>query len=307
MIVAIYCAICFDRSTAAFIGNTNARRIQRPCPETLNMALTPVGPFCPFRSSASIEVASNMETLNAQTPEFATELARIQLDMEMGNTPDKERLLKVAYEIDNSVDLWEALLTRLQLSGDYQTNEYAKLTQAHLQTQGLSAKGIASMMKWQSGCMKAMALNRPPPMPPSEIDLNAMMAQSQQGKGLSMTAMTSAEKVTASPFTENDSVFDNPIVKEEYTKLCRDHANLIEMGAKYGNFDSSGKIAFLDAIELIGERWDVFFARFNLMGKIDKKFMRECDTFLASMGLNEEEFKKLLKKAHKIMRADAEK
>jgi hypothetical protein len=119
--------------------------------------------------------------------------------------------------------------------------------------------------------------------------------------------MTSAEKVTASPFTENDSVFDNPIVKEEYTKLCRDHANLIEMGAKYGNFDSSGKIAFLDAIELIGERWDVFFARFNLMGKIDKKFMRECDTFLASMGLNEEEFKKLLKKAHKIMRADAEK
>lgn len=149
---------------------------------SLNMALTPIGPFCPFRSSASIEISPKMESLNAQTPEFATEMSRIQLDVQMGQLPDKDRLLKVAYGIDAAVDQWETLLARLSLSGDFQTKEYAKLTQAHLELHGISPKGIATMMKWQSGCMKAMALNRPPPMPPSELDLNKLMAQAQQSK-----------------------------------------------------------------------------------------------------------------------------
>ena len=118
--------------------------------------------------------------------------------------------------------------------------------------------------------------------------------------------MVSAEKITSSPFTENDSIFDIPLVKEEYDNLCHDHANLIEMGARYTNFDCSGKLAYLDAIDLIGERWDVFFTRFSLMGKLDKTFSRQCTEFLASMGLNEDEYRKLLKKAHQIMRQDAE-
>ena len=162
---------------------------------SLNMALTPVGPFCPFRSSASMEVSPKMESLNAQTPEFATEMSRIQLDVQLGKMPDKDRLLKVANGIDAAVDQWEILLARLSLSGDFQTKEYAKLTQAHLESHGISPKGIATMMKWQSGCMKAMALNRPPPMPPSDLDLNKLMAQAQQSKPPpSMTGMNCLEQ-----------------------------------------------------------------------------------------------------------------
>ena len=62
----------------------------------LNMAITPVGPFCPFRSSAAIDMEPKMESLNQATPEFATEMARLQLDMQIGQMPDPERLKKVA-------------------------------------------------------------------------------------------------------------------------------------------------------------------------------------------------------------------
>ncbi len=60
------------------------------------MAITPVGPFCPFRSSAAIDMEPKMESLNQATPEFATEMARLQLDMQIGQMPDPERLKKVA-------------------------------------------------------------------------------------------------------------------------------------------------------------------------------------------------------------------
>jgi inorganic triphosphatase YgiF len=78
------------------------------------------------------------------------------------------------------------------------------------------------------------------------------------------------------------------------------------MGASYANFDPSGKIAYIDEIDKIDDRLQVIFARFKLMGKLDKEFVRQCDAFLASMGMNEEQYQELLKKAHQIMRDDAE-
>lgn len=292
----------------------NARGNNMPLPRdditSLHMALTPTGPFCPFRSSAAQEMEPRIEHLNTGTPEFATEMARIQLDMQTGNTPDPDRLRDVAKGIDEAVDEWEGLLTRLRLSNDFQTREYAKLTQAHLETHSMSAETVASMMRWQSGCMKAMADNTPPPMPPPDLDLMKMMDQAQneeQQPPPSITSMSAAEKISAIPFTGEEDVFDSPTVREEYEKLCDDHASLIEMGASYASFDPSGKIAYLDQIDKVQDRWDVFFARFKLLGKLNKDFTRQCNDFLSSMGMNEEQYNELLKKAHQIMREDAEK
>ena len=67
-----------------------------------------------------------------------------------------------------------------------------------------------------------------------------------------------------------------------------------------------GKIAFLDELEKIEERWEVFFARFKLLGQLNQEFVKQCDAFLESMNMTEDEFKKLLKKTHDIMRKDAE-
>lgn len=235
------------------------------------------------------------------------EMTKIQLDLQTGNMPEPDRLRKVATGLDAAVTEWESLMTRLRLSSDFQTREYAKLTQALLETHGMTTDGIAKMMRWQSGCMMAMANNSPPPMIPPELDLMKLMQQSEsQKQPPSITSMTAAEKITANPFTGEEDVFESPNIRTEYENLCRDHSALIEMGASYANFDPSGKIAFIDEMEKIEDRWDVFFARFQLLGKMNKTFIRQCNDFLSSMGMDEEQYRKLLKKAHQIMREDAE-
>ena len=247
-----------------------------------------------------------MQQLNSAGPEFATEMSRVQADMQMGRMPDPERLSKVADGIDEAVDQWETLITRLRFSPDFQTKEYAKLTQAHLETHGVTVESIASMMRWQGGCMRAMATNRPPPMPPADLDLQQLLFKSQESssKPPSITAMAAAESITANPF--NPSSFESETVKEEYAELVRDHSALIDFGAKYESFDPLGKLAFLDEIEKIQDRWDVFFMRFKLMDAINIDYKRECDQFLASMSMTEDGYRKLLNKCHELMRKDAE-
>ena len=227
----------------------------------------------------------------------------------MGNTPDPEKLRKIAGEIEESVEDWENLITRLRISNDFQTREYAKLTQAHLDSHGQTTAEVAGVMKWQSQCLYAMADGTPPPMPPPDVDMEKMMAAAEGGDNKqppSMSAMANAEYINTTPFDGSESAFESPLVREEYEQLCRDHNQIIGMGAKYSSFDPLGKIAYLDMIEQIEERWDVFFARFSLMGSLNKQFVKECNAFLDSMGLNEEEFRDLLSKAHAVMRQDAE-
>jgi hypothetical protein len=252
-----------------------------------------------------------MESLNNATPEFATEMARLQLDMQIGQMPDPERLRKVAVGIDAAVDDWENLLTRLKISSDFQTREYAKLTQAHLASHGQNANEIAVMMRWQSKCMLAISQNRPPPFPPAGVDVMKMMSEAKKSeeKGKiapSMTQMATAEKITSTPFTGDEPAFKEETVKLEYEALCRDHNDLIGLGASYATFDPVGKLAYLDQIEAIGERWDIFFARFSLLGQLNQDFVKQCNGFLDSMGLDEQGFRGLLKDTHDIMRKDAE-
>lgn len=246
-----------------------------------------------------------MEQLNERAPEFAADMAKVQLDLQMGNEPDEDALFRVADGIEQAVNQWETLLARLKLSGDFQTREYAKLTEAHLATHGMTPQGIASMMRWQGGCMRAMALSAPPPMPPSDLDLQRLMQNSAADKPTpSVASMAGAESITANPFDEGS--LETESIRLEYEQLCRDHNGLIEMGGGYSNFDPSGKLAFLDQVEEIEDRWDVFFTRFSLMGELNADFISQCNAFLESMSLDETEYRKLLKKSHALLRADAE-
>lgn len=286
---------------------------------SVRMAVTPIGPFCPFRSKASIDVEPSMKNLNTATPNFATEMARLQLDMQIGNAPDPQRLKDVADGIEQAVQDWERLLGCMNESPDFQTKEYFKLTQAHLSSHDQSPDEVATMMKWQANCMRAMANNTPPPLPPPTINLEKMMEEAkaatapmnnEEGKkrrSPGLTAMANAEAITAVPFSPDSPLFDSENVREEYEALCRDHNSLIEMGGSYAKFDAMGKIAYLNQVESIEERWDVFFTRFSLMGMVNTAFVKQCDAFLDSMGLDEVEFRNLLKKAHQMMREDAEK
>jgi len=249
-----------------------------------------------------------MKRINTSGPNFATDMARIQLDLQMGNTPDPEKLKEVADGIEEAVTDWLSLLETLNTSPDFQTREYAKVTQVHLSNNGQTSDVVAKMMKWQAGCMRAMAEQRPPPMPPAGVDLEKIMEQAKGGKAApSMVGMTNAEQITGSPFKGTEKAFESDTVKEEYEALCRDHSALIDMGANFDSFDPVGKVAFLDQVEAVEERWDVFFARFSLLGELDRGFVEQCDAFLEGMGLDERDFRGLLKQAHELMREEAEK
>lgn len=284
---------------------------------SLIMAVTPVGPFCPFRSSAANAIESNMEQLSNMGPQFAMDMTKVQLDMSMGIIPDPALLKNVGTKLEIAVEKWMNLLTRFQLSNDFQTREYGKLTQAHLISCNTTVQQISSMVKWQAQCMIAMADQTSPPDPPSDIDLNQLIQQQQELQSSSsssssitapsMTAMAAAEKVTATPFTGKESIFESSsIVKQEYEKLCKDHMYLIEYGSKYTSFDPIGKLVYLDMIDQIHDRWDIFFQRFQLLNILNKEYVQQCNSFLLSMNLNETQYRTLLKDCHKQMRIDAE-
>lgn len=162
--------------------NERNTKIRQGMDGTALNVMAPIGPFCPFRSEAALAIDPRLESLNAATPELSTEMGRLQLYFQIGQTPEPNRLRKVVKGIDTAVDVWESLLARLNLSSDFQTREDAKLTQAHLSKHGQSSDEVASMMRWQSQCMIAIAGNIPPTLPPSGIDVMKMMQQAQNNQ-----------------------------------------------------------------------------------------------------------------------------
>jgi hypothetical protein len=277
----------------------------------LSMVVTPVGPFCPFRSTDGMAMVPRVEAKESPASDLTEEFTRIQKVMMMGQTPDAARLRKVADYMDGLVVQWEGTMIHLQTSLNFQDKEFAKLFEARVKEHGFSSLSFASMVRWQAGCMRSLANNAPPPMPPVDLDLDALVSEvrTHEGSGNeskvpSITAMQAAKKVTASPFISEK--FESDLVKEEYEKLVVDHSNLINFGSKYNDFDPLEKISFLDQIEAIAERWDAFFLPVELMHSLNKEYIEQCQQLFASMKLTEQEYRRLLKESHRLMRLEAE-
>jgi hypothetical protein len=271
------------------------------------MAVTPTGLLCPFKSpateKAATEISDNL-SMYTVSPQFASELESVEQDLEDGIMPDKDKLLRVSREMAQAANHWEKLMDGFQKSPDFQTREFNKLTQ---EQSGQSFGNSASIMRWKSEQFKALALDEPLPEPPSHIDFEALnMQESLPDESPFPTAATIAEAMNCNPFAGSEAAFETPIVKEEYNRLCRDHANLIEFGATYGSFDRIGKLLYLDEIDKIQERWDVFLTRFSLMGALGKDYIEQCDFIFTSIGMKEAEYRQHLKDCHDLMRKEAE-
>ena len=120
--------------------------------------ITPIGPFCPFRSEATKldgTVDSGMGSLTSKSQNFMAEMARLQLESQMGTEPDPAKVEAVADDLAAALEEWELLMTRLRLSTDFQSREYFKLTEAHLAGQGQSLQAIGLAMRWQVDTMHA--------------------------------------------------------------------------------------------------------------------------------------------------------
>ena len=273
--------------------------------------VTPIGPFCVFRSSACADgspLAAGMTGLSTvDMPKFAAEMARLQLTMQSGGEPDLARVRELADDLSRAEGEWKMCLTRMRLASDFQALEYFQMTQAYLERKGQTMDQMMLSMRWQADNMRAFASGMPPQPPPPGLNLEELMrSQQDAGQANPMAQVAAAQSVDCTPFTGNEAAFQSEMVQEEYAKLCKDHASTIKLGESYGSFDPVGKLAFLDAIEAIEARWDVFFARFALLDALNPSFKEQVDAFLQTMGMDEDTFRQVLGEAHAIMRRDAE-
>jgi hypothetical protein len=157
-------------------------------------------PFCPFRSAACGEggaLDEGMVGLSSKAPRFMTELSRLQLAMQAGESVDPDHVRSVARDLNEAQDDWEALLGRMGMSEDFQSREYRKISVAQLEGQGQDLQSIGRMIRWQADCMVAYADGRPPPFPPAGVDLQKMMEQAQSGGGSPMSAMGAGTAITS--------------------------------------------------------------------------------------------------------------
>mmetsp|Transcript_45108 Transcript_45108/g.102453 ORF Transcript_45108/g.102453 Transcript_45108/m.102453 type:complete len:136 (-) Transcript_45108:85-492(-) len=124
------------------------------------------------------------------------------------------------------------------------------------------------------------------------------------GPNLGQMANAAGAEIRAPPFDLD--ALEGEVVREEFEKLSRDHEQLIKMGENYGSFDRAGKVMFLDQVEAVESRWEVFMARFKLMGKLNPEYMSQAEAYLQKVSMTPNEFRDILKQAHNIMREDAE-
>ena len=241
-------------------------------------------------------------------PKFAAEMARIELTLSSGGEPDRDQMRALADDLYKAGDAWKTVLTRMQLAGDFQSREYFKITQAMCERSGETLESTSVMMRWQADNMKAFANGLTPIPPPPGLNLDKLMQQQQDPTHTNPLAkMQSAQRIDSTPFTGDEPAFESEVVQSEYKALCQAHAATIKLGEAYGTFDPLGKLAYIDALEAIEERWDVFYSRFALMGALNPTFKQQVDAFLSSMGgIDAPTFRLLLREAHQIMRQDAE-
>ncbi len=272
----------------------------------LSMALIPIGPFCPYSSSMEIESKSGHDKSSRA---FAQEFSQVQADLQLGKTPDAEKLQQVADNMDLAIDRWEDMCEKIGSTPDFRAKEYACMADSLLNEHGTSSESIAILVRWQSSCMRALAEKKPPPMPPQELDLQRLMDETNQDNSLalpkkkpSISAMQEATMVTAIPLDETS--FESESILEEYKQLVQDHSGLIAKGANYEKFDPKDKLIFLDLIELIEARWDSLLDRCE--SPLQQEYVDQCHNYLECMKLTEDEFRHLLNVSHRRMRQDAE-
>lgn len=264
--------------------------------------LLPVGPVCPFRSefTGNQVLDSEMKSMTSGAGDMNRKFAAIALDAQMGTAPDPNAVRPLAEQMRETNDLWKVSLARMQYTEDFQGLEYFKLMEAQMKSKGTSLKQVQDLMTWQMDGMLAFCENRPPPPMPAGVTPEIM----QQMDGNS-PMMGQPPSLTSWPFDRNCKSMQSAVVKGELDELVRDHEQLIKMGANYGSFDAAGKEIFIDQIEAIESRWEIFMKRFELLGELNPQYAKESQEFLAQMGLQPSEFRQLLRDAHETMRADA--
>jgi len=58
--------------------------------------------------------------------------------------------------------------------------------------------------------------------------------------------------------------FDSEVVQAEAKQLFEDYQALVQLGSNYGKFDPDGKVMYIERMEALMDRYQVFMKRFEL-------------------------------------------
>jgi Domain of unknown function (DUF1825) len=80
--------------------------------------------------------------------------------------------------------------------------------------------------------------------------------------------------------------FDSDIIQQEAKQLFEDYQQLTQLGGKYGKFDRDGKIAFIDRMEALLDRYRIFMKRFELSDDFMAKMtVEQMNTQMSQFGM----------------------
>ena len=83
--------------------------------------------------------------------------------------------------------------------------------------------------------------------------------------------------------------FDSEIVQDEAKRLFSDYQQLMQLGSEYGKFDREGKKLYIERMEEMMERYQVFMTRFELSEDFQAKLtVEQLRTQLGQFGLTPE-------------------
>jgi hypothetical protein len=101
------------------------------------------------------------------------------------------------------------------------------------------------------------------------------------------------------------SIFDSEIVQQEAKKLFDDYNNLVQLGSDYGKFDREGKKMFIEQMEALMERWQIFMKRFELSEDFMAQMtVQQLKTQLSQFGVTQQQMFEQMKQTLERMKAE---
>jgi hypothetical protein len=102
--------------------------------------------------------------------------------------------------------------------------------------------------------------------------------------------------------------FESEIVQDEARRLFTDYQQLTQLGGDYGKFDREGKKLFIERMEELMDRYQVFMKRFELSEDFQAKLtVEQLRTQLSQFGLTPDQMFTQMQQTLVRMKSELEK
>mmetsp|Transcript_14432 Transcript_14432/g.38631 ORF Transcript_14432/g.38631 Transcript_14432/m.38631 type:complete len:329 (-) Transcript_14432:92-1078(-) len=295
-------AACLRAARCARVRERASRLVV--CIVRADEVLEPAGPMVSelFRSQKSDEFKREREIMSENGMVIAQLLAKFDRNMSSPNDVEKKDMLKLAQLWEDAGAAARALRAKASFVGDFVSLQEFALqdAQARRLGSGITSVTINDAMDFQIQTLRCIATDTIPPRPSDEVMKFFTLVQ-QKGKVPSVF-QTSPPMSVISRIVAGLS----GVALDEQKQLMREHEQLVSFGSSYGSFDRVGKLAFLDAMEGVEERWRLMLKRLELTGELSQLYADESRKIVNMLGLRDAaDYRLLVREARDIMRADA--